>query len=224
MRDVLPDEVLQELAMQMRRAANEAPEGYEGYRGDEDTVTGGLGESLRRDVRGQITVQNTTYTWRTTLTKFRGRGPNAPEKRYGVDAVIEIEVIRDDGEMLAKKLIPMQAKNPWTGKDKKLADQAAQIANIPGGGMVVDYRRGGYSAVSASHVADAIGDPNRLVPQQHRPLGDVLADDFLRCTIGSRNVTYDATRELLYYVGTDGMLRAIPFVSKERIRTTVYLR
>lgn len=91
---------------------------------------------------------------------------------------------------------------------------------IPGGGIVIDYTQRGYFAAEAQVAARAEGDRRLMPPDAVRPLGDVLADRFLPCHIGSTNIYFDATNEMLLIVEA-GMLRGVPFSAQHRIRVDI---
>src|SRR6267142_683462 len=146
LRDVLPDEIVSEIARQYRRAAAEAVADFEGQRGDEDALTGALGSVLRSHANGSLTVNGKNYMWRTTSRKLRGRGRGAPERRTGMDAMIELEVW-DGDELKARKSLPLQSKKTWRGTDPLLRDQAQKIADLAAGGIVIDFEPDKYWAV-----------------------------------------------------------------------------
>ncbi len=62
-----------------------------------------------------------------------------------------------------------------------------------------------------------------MPPQAVRELGDVLAGEFLECTVGSRNVYFDAERELLVQMEA-GVLHATPIGVDHRVLTKVTMR
>jgi hypothetical protein len=218
--DVLDPGVIAKIGEQMRDAARAAQENYESYMADEDTVTGALGGTFDHIVRGTFVVNGTRWSWRTRTKKLRGRGPGADEKEIGADGLFEIEVQDANGVILARKSLPFQAKNDRRGSRARLAEQARKIAALPGGGCVVDYSRDGYTAVNAQTVADQDG---AWPMSPATPLGDYLAQDFLPCRVGSRDLYYDAGRHLLIYTPPGGGMQALPLLVGERIRTTVAL-
>lgn len=219
MRDILPDKVVEAIAKQYRNATREAVQDFDGQRGDEDSLTGALGSVLRRTTQGVMTVGGIRYNWRTTSRKLRGRGRGAPENRTGMDAIVELEVWAD-GEFKGRKSLPVQSKKQWQGRDRLLEGQARKLAEIPGGGIVVDYEADAYSAVDARVAADAGGNRANVPPDSFRELGDVLAGGFLECTIGSRDLYFDAERELLIHV-EGGVLRATAIGAEYRVLTRV---
>lgn len=222
LRDVLPAEILAEIARQYREAAADAVADFDGQYGDEDALTGALGSVLRDRTNGILTVKGTTYTWRTTSRKLRGRGRGAPERRTGMDAIIELEVW-DGDELKARKSLPVQSKKRWRATDPLLRDQAQKIADLPGGGIVVDFEPQTYWAVDARAAAAAHGNRAAVPHDKVKELGEVLSTDFLECTVGSRDVYFDAERELLITIAHGG-IQAQPVGVDHRVLTKVTSR
>ncbi|HTR56144.1 MAG TPA: DEAD/DEAH box helicase [Kofleriaceae bacterium] len=204
MKDLLPEIVLTKIADQYRRAAIDAVEDYAAQHADEDGLTGALGSVLRRDVRGTEVHEGVRYTWHTQLVRVRGRGPGAPEKVLGADAILQIEVKNAAGELVRVKTLPVQAKHGWDGADSRLAGQTETMLAGCGSGIVVDYSPGAYMAADGRDVLVAGGNRNNLRPGQERPLGDLLADEFVTCRLGTIGARYDQEREQI--VRTDGTL------------------
>ncbi len=75
-----------------RRGVSAAVETYGQHAGaDEDSVTGGLGQSLAG--RGLVELPTgDEIAWVTSYTRFRSSGTGAPEKRFGGDGVFEIQL------------------------------------------------------------------------------------------------------------------------------------
>lgn len=220
MKDLLPQAVLDEIGRQYRSAVEMASHDFEDFAADEDSVTGALGQTMKNVVKGTITIGGREFGWSTTARKLRGRGANAPEKKIGADALVELEVWDTDGTMAGQKLVAIQTKTEWTGKDRLLPGQAKKLSKLSGGGIVVDFREGDYRAVEANVVARAKGDRRNVPDEKVRPFGDVLAGDFLECLVGSRDTYFDAEREILVEPG----LRARPFTAKRRVLTKVSRR
>jgi hypothetical protein len=216
----LPDIVLKTIAVQMQEGIVEAISGFAEQRGDEDTVTGGLIQAIRTSVRGSTQTSQGLVRWHTRMWKLRGRGRGAPEKKIGADAIFEIEVLDEGGTLSTRKSLPIQAKKEWIGRDKLLGGQAQKLSQLPGGGLIVDYRGDGYMAIDAASAASAGGDRRGLGPQAMRPLADVLSRDFLQCRIGSTEIYFDANNEVLVTYET-GTMRPIPFHAKYRLRTDI---
>src|SRR5262245_812344 len=157
MNDVVEARVLARIGEQIHDAVRAAEKNYEAYSADEDAVTGALGGTFDRTVKGREVVNGTRYRWRTRTTKLRGRGPRALEKETGADGLFEIEVQGAHGIIVARKSLPFQAKNASYGNRAKLAEQAQKIAQLPGGGCIVHYSPDAYTAAGARYVADHEG-------------------------------------------------------------------
>ena len=217
MKDLLPDAVLGEIASQYRRASVEAVEDYPAQQADEDGLTGALGSVLRRGVRGMAIHDGVQYEWHTQLVRVRGRGPGAPENALGADAVLQIEVRNAAGQLVRVKALPVQAKKGWTGADARLAAQAETMLAGCGAGIVVDYRPGSYMAANGPDVLAAGGNRNKLKANQARPLGDLLADEFVPCKLGAIGTRYDPEQEEL--VRADGT--HAHFLARDVITTSI---
>lgn len=213
--DVVPPAVLAQLGSQMREGINEAVVHYPELGGDEDAVTGGLLTEISRVSKGSDAQSG--LSWRAYAWKVPGRGRGAAEKHTGADAIVEIEFCDDAGALRVRKSLPVQGKKEWKGRDKLLQDQAQKLASLPGGGIVVDFRASGYSAVGAQTAADAGADRRRVHKDAIHPLGDVLVDAFLGCDIGSADIFYDDAEKLLW-VYENGFVRRIPFRARRRLR------
>ena len=223
MRDLLPDAVFDGIAKQFRSATADAVEDFEDNKADEDSLTGALASTLKRGVRGKAAVGRSSYTWRTSLRKLRGRGWGAPENTYGADAVLEIEVVDDLGVVLGRKLVPLQAKKNWKGTDRHLVEQCHRMDELPGNSLAVDYSASGYTAVRSEAVVSAGGNRRAIPRGEIRSLGDALAGEFLECRVGSRDLYYDPDREVMVFQGVAGQ-RVVPFGASYRVKTTVKKR
>lgn len=215
--DLLKDETLRRtLANHYHRGIEAAVEAYEDNAADEDAVTGALGQALRG--QGAVVLNDKVIGWKTSYRKLRGRGANAPEKHFGADGIFEVEVEDGDG-LLSRKSLPFQAKNDVASYGKAdLVDQAAKLTGFPGGGIVVNYRPDGYSAVDAKSVASK--DVNR---RDERPLAEVLSDEFLACKCGSTAYFFEpALKGVILVQGPLLLMRR--WSPSHRIRTTLRVR
>lgn len=216
--EILEDErVRHALADHYRVRVAEAVAGYADSAADEDSLTGALGQALR----GSGTIVSSDgrpLRWTTRYRKLRGRGRNAPEKQLGADGLFEVE-LEDEEALRSRKSLPFQAKNnASTYGDRHLRQQAAQITDLPGGGVVVNYRPEGYVAVDAAAVAR--GEATR---QAEVPLADALGRDFLGCRRGSAGYLFEPTLGgMLLVHGPLLLLRR--WAPRHRIRTTLTVR
>jgi hypothetical protein len=168
-------------------------------------------------VKGKAAANGSTYQWNTTTWPVRGKGPHSPETEYGADAVIEI-VLRDEfGETVASKILPIQYKKEKIYSNRTLAKQADRLSKLPGGGLIVSFSERGFTSCEAHVVAEAHGKW-AAIPENLKPdFGHMLAEDFLPCKIGSRDLVYDARREVFHTI--DG--RDIRLSARRRIRTLI---
>ena len=86
----------------------------------------------------------------------------------------------------------------------------------------------GSGAVAASWrrrhaIAAALAKGNRRDVPDHaiHPLGDLLADESLGCTIGSSDIYFDAMKEVLLISADGSGLNLVPFSAKYRVRTDI---
>ena len=222
--EVLPSEVLVEIGSQYVSAVKAAVQQYENYRGDEDSVTGALGGTFDHIVRGQFIIENRRYTWSTKTKKMRGRGHKAPEKLYGADGIMEIEVNDAMGNSLARKLVPFQSKKEGRTDRESLANQARRLAQFPGDGLIVVYGPRKYVAMRASTVAEYRGVLHGIPQEEVHTLGDVLAGDFLTCRIGSSSLYYDTSTERILAVIDELTIHPVHFRVQSRTRTTINVK
>lgn len=213
----LQDQVRAEIAGQFRAAVAEGREAFDDASGDEDSITGALIAPMGRLVKGSIAVGGQQFFWSTHLKKLRGRGPGAPEKRIGADAIFEIEVRTVGTTPTMRKALLMQSKTGWTGKDSRLKGQCVQMeAAAPGLGIAVDFTAAAYTGVAAATVVQSDGNRRSVPAAAAKDLGTMLGSDFLECRIGTEGVYYDAVRELLVVGPT-----VTPARVKNRVRTIV---
>lgn len=221
MRDVLPPEVLEQIGQQYFDAVREAEPGFENYQADEDSITGALGGSMDRMVKGSYSAGDSLYTWKTRTVKFRGRGAGAPEKEYGADAILELEVCDGLGNTIGRKVLPFQAKKAGRIDSRSLHDQSRRLNDLPGGGLVVVYGPEGYECTSAKEVLAVDGSWRQVQLRHRHDFGTVVQNRFLECTVGSRSLYFDAERERMVMLEEDGSSRDIRFSVRRRTRTII---
>jgi hypothetical protein len=194
--DLLPPQLLQSLRDRYLAGVADAEFFYSQNSADEDAVTGALGQALA--MRDPVIFSNgrQQYQLQVSYRKVRGRGPNAAEKRFGIDGVFQIRITDQYDEVVRQKALPFQAKMNWRGKNKDLAVQAGKMEVLQGG-IVIDYTPTGYSACPSKAVFASHGSR----PQVERfgvvrPLGQVLANDFLNCTVGKIGAFYESDDSL----------------------------
>ncbi|TKR34130.1 hypothetical protein FCE95_07655 [Luteimonas gilva] len=197
MQDILPPSLISMLRDRYLAGVADAEAFFDQNRGDEDSLTGALGQALAMREPILFTGPEGIYSVRVSYMKLRGRGPNAPEKRLGADGIFQIEVANNRGDVIRRKGLPFQAKTNWRGKSSTLLRQAELMEQMSPGGLVIDYSSNGYKACLANNVV-VVGGHRSGVNHSGamRPLGQVLSRDFLNCTIGTRDLYFDPEREI----------------------------
>lgn len=217
MYDIVPGAVLDRIGAAYERAIRRAQSRYSQWYPDEDYASGAVGGTMEELVKGTAVVNGSTYRWSTSTWPVRGKGPGSPETEYGADAVIEI-VLRDEfDEIAARKILPIQNKKEKIYSNRTLARQAARLSKLPGGGLIVSFSEHGFTSCEAHVVAEAHGNWTTIPDNRKTDFGHTLAKDFLPCKIGSRDLVYDARREVFRTV--DG--REIRLPVRRRIRTII---
>jgi hypothetical protein len=217
MYDVAPEEILNRIGAAYERAIARAVERYPQWAADEEYASGAVGGTMEELVKGQATIDGQTYRWNTTTWAVRGKGPRSPETEYGADAVIDI-VLRDEHDnTIASKILPVQNKKERIYSARKLAQQSRRLSRLPGGGLVVSFSERGFTSCEAGVVADAAGRWKAIPDDLKTNFGRALADDFLRCKVGSRDISYDMRRQV--FRTSDGQEIRLPV--RRRIRTLI---
>lgn len=197
MRDILPPSLIDVLRDRYLAGVADAEASYDQHAADEDSITGALGQAIAMREPLIFSGPNGTYAVSVSYRKLRGRGPGAPEKRFGSDGIFQIQVTDEFGEVVRNKGLPFQAKTNWRGKNSALHEQAGVMEQATPGGLVIDYTANGYKACTAKAVVAAGGRRSNVERYgAMRPLGQVLSRDFLDCTIGTRGLFFDPDREL----------------------------
>lgn len=196
MRDILPSAVLDILKDRYLAGVADAEAFYDLHRADEDSVSGALGQSIAMRDPVMISSSNGDYLIKIDYRKIRGRGPGAPERKYGADGLFQISITNHLGAVIFRKGLAFQSKMNWRGRKSDLYEQAILMQDNFGGGIVVDFSANGYKACTASDAIASKGsrpitDKNNAM----RPLGQILSRDFLECTIGQKGLYFDPVRE-----------------------------
>ncbi len=192
MRDLLPDELVRLIHDRFVAGVADAEAKFDLSEGDEDSLTGALGNSISMPETLTYSDGRVAYEWRSYYRKIRGRGPGAPEKPTGADGIFQIEVTDEHGNVLRQKGLPFQAKKRWTYADRKLVEQAANMMDGMGGGIVIDYAERGNTACDARAVIGTDGGKKSLRKNgKIKSLGQVLRNDFVECKVGINGLYYD---------------------------------
>lgn len=196
MRDILPGIVVDTLRDRYLAGVLDAVNTFDMNAADEDALTGALGQSIATPRELTFSTEKGIFVIQIGYTRLRGRGKDAPEKKFGSDGVFQIAVSDNHGRLVRSKGLPFQSKKGWRSTNKKLASQAQDMERNTAGGIVIVFTRSGYSGCSASAVIEAGG--NRQVANSMgaiKPLGQILGDDFLNCSIGTKGLYYDPQME-----------------------------
>ncbi len=202
--------------------------------GSKEADAGGALNSFKRNPPaetigedGRISTESgMIVTWKSRYQKLRGRGRGAPEKKLGVDGLIEIAVGNLDANIGQwSKVLVFQAKNlglKGSGKYKSLdaLQQSEKIVRLPVDGIFIVYGPSGYTALSADAVARSKGAVNGGCP-----LEDMLANKFLACSIGTTGFSYDAKKQEFIETRVRGELSAPASASvNARFKTEIKIR
>lgn len=195
-RDDIPDEIYRSIASHLIRSAHRAEDGYESVEEDEDSITGDFLRAIRKTWSKPTSVNEAIWRWRVTTRKFRGRGELATESLIGADGVVQVEVTTPEGEVKRKGLL-FQAKNDWRHRDATLLEQLGLMQRAaPGGSAVFDYSSLAYRGFTPDLILRNNGRPGDSHPKR---LGEFLAEDFLECHVGRRDLWYDWDRKGLTF-------------------------
>ena len=200
MRDLLPEIVIDTLRDRYIAGVSDAVATFDMNAADEDALTGALGQAIATSRTLSSSTEKGSVHVEIGYTKLRGRGKNAPEKKFGSDGIFQISVADSQGRIIRSKGLPFQSKKEWRRSDKKLAEQAKQMEEYTLGGIVIDFSRCGYKACSANQVIKAEGKRKNIDDMKSmRPLGQVLGDEFPACRIGTTGLYFDRDTGLFIY-------------------------
>jgi hypothetical protein len=191
----LPDIVRDFIRDRYLAGVADAEAQYANAVGDEDSLTGALGALISTSIPREFRVGPVQIVVQIDYRKLRGRGNDAPEKLLGPDGIFQIQVSAN-GKPSFRKGLPFQAKKNWKGKNKDLVKQAEEMRRSVGGGIVIDYTPNGYSACEIEHVIESRGNRKAVAQGGHmHPLGQILANEFLECSVGIQGLYYDQENE-----------------------------
>lgn len=97
MRDILPETLIGMLRDRYLAGVADAEAKFRFGAGDEDSLTGALGQAISMAQPIQFSGNGESYVVQVFYYKLRGRGRGAPEKSYGADGIFQIEVIDGAG-------------------------------------------------------------------------------------------------------------------------------
>jgi hypothetical protein len=189
---------------------------FDMHSADEDALTGALGNNLAMPAPMVFGDGSKTYEYQVSYRKIRGRGPGAPEKTLGADGIFQIQVSDDQGTR--RKGLPFQSKKGWSGLDRQLAQQSTLMVNTASDGLVIDYRSSGYTGFDARDVIHAGGNRKLVGSRSGKPLGQLLANEFLDCKIGVPDLFFDPEKEnwnILRFIGDEQPFHVISTTVKQ---------
>lgn len=213
----LPEPVIRILRQHFYAGVKQAEIRFKFNAGDEDAITGALGQALIEPKPLFIQINDHVFQWRTVSYKLRGRGANAPETKYGADGIFQLEIADRSGQFLLRKGLLFQSKIRWRGRNKRLLNQARDLLQYSQTAIVIDYSDKGYRAIAASDILTAEGDRKRLDPENDKSLAAVLGDEFVQCRCGDRGLYWDQETERLIVGGE----RESDLIPNELINTTI---
>ncbi len=198
-----------------------AEEGYEFSAGDEDAVTGALGQSvLQRPVVFQ-SDDGSQWAWFIRYYKLRGRGKGAPEKHTGADGIFQIHVQSESGAVIRMKGLPFQSKKNWRGTNTKLAEQASDLLSSCGDGIVIDFTPSGYYAAHVESVAYAKGKRSDVAKGKRLPKLAITLSEFVECRLGKDGLYYDPETERFIDTDAPSAVTHVFDTGVRRVRNTV---
>lgn len=161
---------------------------------EEDAITGALGQAISTTGWMEFRSNEGDFTYEIKSYKLRGRGPDAPEKRLGADAIFQVAVFKG-GQRIFGKGLPFQAKKGGGFQNAEVKRQAADLLRTSGTGIVVRYSEKGYSAVDVRDLVNAEGVQIAVELQKPKSLATMLGDDFIECRIGRLGLFFDPTQD-----------------------------
>jgi hypothetical protein len=220
MRDLIPNPVFASIQHHLKHVADTAASGWESNNSEEDSLTGDLGCLLRTGHDAVIIVNHQAWRWRIRYKKFRGRGPDAFERKSGADGIVQVEVTLRDETFF--KGVLFQAKKGDRLGNGDLKEQVEAIEDLaPGGSAVFLYKpNGGYTAIKGT---EYLHSDERLVGKlvyKMQPLASFF-DEFLECKSGLRGMYYEALRDKLLVPTLDGQVKAVQLEVRHRIKIEI---
>lgn len=119
------------------------------------------------------------------------------ESKIGADGIIQIVVYGNNGELLDTKGMIFQAKKTTESRRGRLNDQVAKMQSIAGkdGCAVFIYDlKNGYRGIEASDLENVTLN----APDVGKSLGDFIANDFLDCKVGKKDLSHSLKTATLF--------------------------
>lgn len=202
MRDLLPDQVMNQIQSHLRESCKLAESGFTNNQKYEERVTGALCERLRTtpNTKNELKVDGQVWNWRISHGDIRGNGPDAAEKKIGADGIFQIEFRNNETGVIFNKGMLFQAKmENKTDRAKLFAEMENMERITPDESIVVVYSPNGYKAIRSNKVlSNTLIPTTRVLREESERLEDLLADQFLECLVGVWGLFYDETLERIY--------------------------
>jgi hypothetical protein len=215
----IPRQVLASIENHVQTATDRAVHGFLSAHEDEDTLTGELGSCLRSRVQ-TINVENDEingpWKWSLTYSKFRGRGPAAPESFIGADGIFELTL--DYGTQTDSKSLLFQSKTEWK-TDATLLNQAGRLSTWREAAIFINYTSQDFYAYSIDSVLASRG--KELDAKNKLTLKEAFTKYFLNCRIGSMDIRYDSSHRRLIWRDLRGAVVATQFSIPNRFRLQI---
>ena len=207
-----------ELHDQIAGALAEVKERHPRVVGKEDSITENLGNAMERHLRGQ----NDDFEWatRTTVLPSQKKAGREGEPELGADMIIEVSVESTTGGTKHKSIL-VQGKRPKDSRNKDLREQCEKMGT-KGKHIVVEYGDDGYTAIPANAINPVDGTVAKAKKAgSARTLQEALGKDFLNCTLGERDMTYEDGKLTLIQRGA---MVTKEFLASVSTRTTIKRR
>lgn len=214
----LPEEVREDIGTHIREAVERARVAFYSGAEEEDALTGQLGGLLQIGNQRVFVPSNElpgVWTWSMSYTKFRGRGPRATESYLGADGLFEL--ILRTGAHVDRKSLLFQAKIGGNG-GRDLVEQVLKLSTWREAAIVVVYDPESFQAYSLDEV---LAHQGALRGKPGSSLAELLAGDYLECTIGDDELVYDARRAALKWRAMNGEVVMTKFSVRHRVRVNV---
>jgi hypothetical protein len=183
LKPLIPEVLYNAISDRIKAGISDAEALFDVNEEDEDAVTGALGQAISTPNPLIYNGPEGLFEYNIRSFKTRGKGPGAPEKKLGADAVFQIAVFHE-GNRLFTKALPFQAKKTGGFHNQKVQLQAKGMQQYFGSGVIVRYSKTGYRAVDIREMVDRDGTILDKDVTETK-LSTVFGNDFLACKIGS---------------------------------------
>ncbi|MDN3586086.1 hypothetical protein QWY86_05370 [Pedobacter aquatilis] len=153
-------------------------------------------------------IKNQLWQWNVDYFKFRGRGKGAFESVHGSDGIFQIIVKDKFNNTIFQKGLLFQAKKV-NGSFSDLKPQVRKMETLsPLSSVAFIYGPNGFKATKGTDILhNDITQKNSFLFEHD--IATILAEDFINCTIGKIDLTFDAEQGKLFLVDTFGQKKRI---------------